>query len=136
MSTNPIPSPDAARARDGVVEPADPAELADILARCGAEGKTVELGGRFTKHSMGGAVWPADVVISTARMSRVVEYEPRDLTISVEAGLNVAMLNELLKDGLDKNVTPFVFLEVDILDEFFVVGLGIYEADFYLREQN
>ncbi|HYM13038.1 MAG TPA: FAD-binding oxidoreductase, partial [Bryobacterales bacterium] len=76
--------------------PADLDELAGLLAHCGAEKRSVELGGNFSKQSMGGAAPPADVVVSTAKLARVVQYEPRDLTISVEAGLPFRALEELL----------------------------------------
>jgi glycolate oxidase FAD binding subunit len=79
-------------------EPATTAELAEVLAACGAQRQTVELGGHFSKRSMGGAVAPAAAVVSTARLSRVAEYEPKDLTISVEAGLGFAALQELLAE--------------------------------------
>jgi glycolate oxidase FAD binding subunit len=36
---------------------------------------------------MAGPVEPADCQLTTAALKRVIEYEPRDLTISVEAGL-------------------------------------------------
>lgn len=45
---------------------------------------------------MAGPVPEADIRISTARMTRVLQYEPRDLTISVEAGLRLTELNDLL----------------------------------------
>src|SRR5580692_1845813 len=45
---------------------------------------------------MAGPVEPADVRISTAGMRRVLQYEPRDLTISVEAGIPFAELNASL----------------------------------------
>lgn len=45
---------------------------------------------------MAGPVFPASVRISTARMKRVLQYEPRDLTVSVEAGMPFAELNALL----------------------------------------
>jgi glycolate oxidase FAD binding subunit len=80
-------------------EPASAAELRDLLSRCGAERKKVELGGRFTKRAMGGTVAPADIVLSTARLDRVVEYEPRDLTISVEPGLRFQALQDLLAEN-------------------------------------
>ncbi len=37
---------------------------------------------------MAGPMAPSDVTISTAALNRVLEYEPRDLTISVEAGIS------------------------------------------------
>ncbi|MBI3695394.1 MAG: FAD-binding oxidoreductase [Acidobacteria bacterium] len=78
------------------LEPADINELSEVLARCGSQGQSVELGGHFTKHSMGGPVTPAEAVVSTARLPAVAEYEPKDLTISVEAGLPFHELAELL----------------------------------------
>jgi len=45
---------------------------------------------------MGGPIEPADVGISTAALKRVLHYEPRDLTISVESGIRYADLNSLL----------------------------------------
>ncbi len=45
---------------------------------------------------MGGPLARSDVTISTARLNRVLEYEPRDLTISVEAGMPYRELSRLL----------------------------------------
>lgn len=77
------------------LRPESPQELAEALAAAAAAGKQITLGGAFTKDRMGHPPAPADVVISTAAMRRVVEYEPRDLTISVEAGLPIAELNRI-----------------------------------------
>ncbi len=85
--------------RARLAEPEETGELGEILARCAAENKTVELGGGFTKHAMGGLVWPADVIVSTRRLARVADYEPRDLTISVEAGLRFGVLQALLREN-------------------------------------
>ena len=48
---------------------------------------------------MAGPIAPAATTISTARMSRVLRYEPRDLTISVEAGLPYAELSRILAES-------------------------------------
>lgn len=77
------------------LRPQSPQELAEALAAAAAAGKRITLGGAFTKDRMGHPPAPADVVISTAAMRRIVEYEPRDLTISVEAGLPIAELNRI-----------------------------------------
>ena len=46
---------------------------------------------------MAGPVHPADATISTiSRMNRVLQYEPADLTISVEAGMRWTDLTALL----------------------------------------
>lgn len=54
--------------------------------------RTIRLGGNFSKDRLGGPPTPADVTISLAAMNRVLQYEPRDLTISVEAGMPFAEL--------------------------------------------
>ena len=45
---------------------------------------------------MAGSVAPANVQITTAGMKRLLQYEPRDLTVSVESGMPFAELNALL----------------------------------------
>lgn len=45
---------------------------------------------------MAGPVEPGDETISTSLMTRVLQYEPADLTISVEAGMRWADLTDLL----------------------------------------
>lgn len=77
-------------------QPESAAELAATLGAAGAAGHRVELGGNFSKTRWGGPIGPSDVRVSTARMARVLEYEPRDLTISVEAGMPYAALTALL----------------------------------------
>jgi glycolate oxidase FAD binding subunit len=76
--------------------PDNATELAAALGAAGAAGHSVEAGGRFTKTRWGGPVADAKARISTANMKRVLEYEPRDLTISVEAGMPYAELTALL----------------------------------------
>ncbi len=67
--------------------PGTPEELAAALAGAASRKQSIELGGRFTKARMGGFLAAADVRLSTACLNRVLEYEPKDLTISVQAGL-------------------------------------------------
>ncbi len=78
------------------MSPRSPEELADALLSAAARKHTISLYGASTKHLMGGPIEPADVAISTAALTRVLHYEPRDLTISVEAGIRYADLTTLL----------------------------------------
>jgi glycolate oxidase FAD binding subunit len=73
-------------------------QLAETLREAAARGGTW-LGGAFTKNSMGGPIAPAETTISTAKMNRVLQYEPRDLTVSVEAGLPFAELSRILAEN-------------------------------------
>jgi glycolate oxidase FAD binding subunit len=83
---------------ENTVHPRSPEELAGALAQAAARRHTIALGGKFTKNAIGGPVEAADCTISTRCMSRVLQYEPGDLTISVEAGMPWADLESLLAD--------------------------------------
>lgn len=80
------------------VRPESPGELAEAMRWAAARGQSIELGGHFTKRRMGGPVAPADITITTSAMARVLQYEPRDLTISVEAGISYRELSCLLAE--------------------------------------
>jgi glycolate oxidase FAD binding subunit len=67
--------------------PTTPAELADTLHRAAAHDRTVVVQGNDSKRLMAGPVEYADEVVTTTGLRRILQYEPRDLTISVEAGL-------------------------------------------------
>ena len=77
-------------------KPETPAELAAMLKQAAAGNQAVVTGGGFTKVRMGGAVTDPARRISTAGLNRVLQYEPKDLTISVEAGLPYSELTSLL----------------------------------------
>ncbi|MFN7996311.1 MAG: FAD-binding oxidoreductase [Bryobacteraceae bacterium] len=80
------------------MRPQTPAELAEVMGQSGAAGRSVNLGGHFSKRTAGGPVADAGVTISTAAMNRVRQYEPRDLTISVEAGISYCELSRVLAE--------------------------------------
>jgi glycolate oxidase FAD binding subunit len=79
--------------------PDSPEALAAALAEAAAAGETIRLGGNFSKDPLGGPVTPAAVTISTRALNRVLIYEPKDLTISVEAGLPWRELARLLDEA-------------------------------------
>lgn len=79
-----------------VLKPQSPEELAEILGGAGSRGQRVALAGAGTKRLMAGPVEDAEVVVSTSALSRVLQYEPQDLTISVEAGLSWCELTRVL----------------------------------------
>ncbi len=78
------------------VAPTSAQDLAEALETAAANHRTVALIGNNSKRLMGGPSTRADVVISTAELRRVLQYEPNDLTISVEAGMPFADLQALL----------------------------------------
>jgi glycolate oxidase FAD binding subunit len=71
-------------------------ELAATLADAAAGNRQIRLGGAFSKDRMAGPITPADVIVSTSAMTRILQYEPRDLTISVEAGMKWCDLTSTL----------------------------------------
>lgn len=79
-----------------MLRPQCPQELADALRCAATAGGTIALGGAFSKIAMAGPAAVADTTISTASLNRILKYEPRDLTISVEAGITFDDLSRAL----------------------------------------
>jgi glycolate oxidase FAD binding subunit len=79
-----------------VLAPSTPLELAEALRDAADAGRTIALAGDSSKARMAGPLEPADTSISTICLRTVHQYEPRDLTISVGAGLSWRELTQLL----------------------------------------
>jgi glycolate oxidase FAD binding subunit len=80
-----------------ILRPTTPEELRDALAKAGATRDPIRLFGGDTKRHMAGPTREG-VGISTSAMQRVVQYEPRDLTIGVEAGMPFTELTRVLAE--------------------------------------
>lgn len=80
-----------------MLRPDSPEQLAALLGEAALAHRTIRLGGNFSKDRLGGPPALADVTISTAAMNRLLHYEPRDLTISVQAGMPFAELVRILE---------------------------------------
>jgi glycolate oxidase FAD binding subunit len=76
--------------------PESPEQLAAMLQEAAYAHRTIRLGGNFSKDGLGGPPAPADVTISTSALNALLKYEPRDLTVSVEAGMPFSELTGLL----------------------------------------
>jgi glycolate oxidase FAD binding subunit len=81
-----------------VILPETVTELAGALRSLAQAHRTIRLGGNFTKDRTGGPLCPAAETISTAALRRLLKYEPRDLTISVETGMPWAELERSLAE--------------------------------------
>lgn len=68
--------------------PATSAEAADMLRSASDERAAVLFHGHGTRQGVGAELHP-DVVMSTARLNRIVRWEPDDLTLVVEPGASV-----------------------------------------------
>jgi glycolate oxidase FAD binding subunit len=73
-------------------------ELAHCLAEANSRNQPITLIGNSTKERIAGPIAPSDVTISTAALNKVIEYEPRDLTISVGAGISYCELSRVLAE--------------------------------------
>ena len=82
-----------------MLAPSNPAELAEALRDAAANGRTIALAGNSTKRNMAGPVEPADVALTTMSLRDVLQYEPRDLTISVSAGVSWCEFSHLLAEN-------------------------------------
>jgi len=69
------------------------AELAEILAGCGRDARTVRMVGGGTKQGWG-TPQPVDVRVSTASLGRITAHNAGDLTAVVEAGVPLRRANE------------------------------------------
>jgi glycolate oxidase FAD binding subunit len=105
----------AADARDDITgvrpqmifEPGSETELAAALRRVNAAGFGVVPRGGGTKIGWGNPPTRADLIISTARLNRVIEHAWADLTVSAEAGCSIQNLqNALANHGQRIAVDP------------------------------
>jgi len=79
--------------------PATAQELAEILGSAAAKSQSIQVIGKNSKRSMGGPILPSETQISTVNLKRVLKYERDDLTISVEAGMPLSALQQLLTEN-------------------------------------
>jgi glycolate oxidase FAD binding subunit len=80
-----------------VVSPASVDELARALRDTHTAGEAVVPWGGGTRIHVGGIPRRYDVAVDLAGLDRVLEHEPGDLTVTVQAGVRVATLQALLE---------------------------------------
>ena len=71
-------------------------DVAAILRFAGEHGLTVVPWGGGTLMDLGRAPRRFDVALDCALLNRIVEYQPADLVVAVQAGMTIAALNERL----------------------------------------
>ncbi len=72
-----------------VVVPTSVQEMQDVLQLAVKQGLSIMPAGAGTKLGIGNLPEKADVVLATTHLNSVVEYEPADLTVTVEAGIRL-----------------------------------------------
>ena len=111
-----------------VVAPGTPDELALLLKSAGHSGDAVAPVGGGTQLDLGMPPSRLDVVIETTRLNRVVEYEPADLTITLEAGMRFSELQRILGEQ-----GQFLALDPPLQDGATIGGLIATNASGPLR---
>lgn len=76
--------------------PQDDEQVAALLHLAAGEGQAVVPRGAGTKDRLGAPLRRADLVLSTTRLTRLIEYNPADLTVTAQAGMTLARLQALL----------------------------------------
>lgn len=76
--------------------PASLEQISALVTAANQERLSVVPRGSGTKIDLGGIPEKIDIIISTLRVNRVVEYEPADLTCTVEAGIKLSELQKIL----------------------------------------
>lgn len=71
-------------------------ELAAFIKEAAGDFRSLSIAGNNSKKLMAGPRVAADLPLSTARLDGVLQYEPNDLTVSVEAGMSWAALQAML----------------------------------------
>ena len=79
-----------------MVYPNTVAELSQVMNQCYNNGWRVIPCGRGSKLGWGGVAKEVELILSTERLNRVVEYAVGDLTVTAEAGVKFSDLQELL----------------------------------------
>ena len=79
-----------------VVLPTSVQEIQDILQFAAKQDLSVIPAGAGTKLGIGNLPPKVDVVLAMTRLNSVIEYEPADLTVTVEAGIRLADLQKEL----------------------------------------
>src|SRR6202165_2981727 len=79
-----------------VIEPGTERELAEILRLSNEARLAVIPRGGGTKLAWGNSPARADLILSTARMTEIIEHAWADLTVTVEAGCTIQRLQETL----------------------------------------
>ena len=84
---------------EAVVRPADRSEVARTLAWAFSQTVTVSPRGGGTLLSLGNTPTKIDLVLELAKLDQILDFQPADLTVTVEAGIHLKNLQETLAQG-------------------------------------
>ena len=81
----------------GVARPANRDEVAEVLRWASSEGLAVVPRGGGTQLSLGNVPHRVDLVLDLTRLDKVLDFQPADLTVTVEAGITLFQLRQRLE---------------------------------------
>src|SRR5712671_3175662 len=111
-----------------VVQPAEVPQVAEILRFAAAEKLAAIPSGGCTKLGIGAPPLRYDIALDLSRMSRVLAYDPRDLTLGVEPGVRIEELLRTLEE--EKQFLP---LAVPFSDRATIGGIVAANSSSPLR---
>lgn len=82
-----------------IAYPSTQAQLAEAIAAIAANRCAFVPAGSLSKIDWGGVPSGVQVILSTARLNRLIEHAVNDLTVTVEAGMSLASLQSILADA-------------------------------------
>ena len=82
-----------------VVRPVDRLQLSEVLRWASSEQVSVLTRGGGTRSSLGNVPRTADVVLDMRAFNELVDYQPADMTATVEAGLTLSSMQQHLARG-------------------------------------
>jgi glycolate oxidase FAD binding subunit len=71
-------------------------ELAELVTIANRERHSIAIAGNSTKLDWGGIVTGAKSIVSTQKLDRLIDHAVGDLTVTIEAGIKFARLQEIL----------------------------------------
>jgi glycolate oxidase FAD binding subunit len=80
-----------------IARPGNREQVCELLRLAHSERLTVAAAGGLTKQRLGGVPRAIDFILSLERMNRITDYQPADLTVTVEAGVRMADLATTLQ---------------------------------------
>jgi glycolate oxidase FAD binding subunit len=111
-----------------VVRPEDRSAVAETLRWAASQGVAVIPRGGGTQLALGNIPKRIDLVLDLSRLNRVLDYQPADLTATVEAGIPLEALQRELATG-----GKFVSLEAPLADRATIGGILAANAGGPLR---
>lgn len=78
-----------------ILKPVTPDEVQAIVAEAGATARRIEVIGSGTKRGIG-QIDPVDLVLSTQRLDRIVDYSPDELVLTCQPGVRLADIEKLV----------------------------------------